>query len=173
MNVRNYIHLTGNLGAKPTNLVLPSGDLLCKFSLATNNNYRNKDGERVQQTEWHTVKAYGKLAELFTQYLEKGSGISVVGSMRYRKWEDKFGQPRVAAEVIAEEFTFLNSPQTETNDTGSVTVYPSAEAAAADEFAGMVDAEIQEAMEADTSRPAKKATARRNRTSKSASTQVA
>lgn len=109
MNVRNYIHLTGNLGAAPTTFVLPSGGLTCRFSLATNEYYRNKEGEKVTRTEWHVVKAYGKLAELFVEHLDKGSQISIVGSMRYRKWEDKFGQKRITPEVTATEFTFLSS----------------------------------------------------------------
>ena len=115
MNVRNYIHLTGNLGADPTTFVLPSGDLSCKFSLATNDYYRSKEGERVTTTEWHVVRAYGKLAGLFAEHLAKGSQISVVGSMRYRKWEDKFGQSRISPEVIAREFTFL-SPKKSSDD---------------------------------------------------------
>lgn len=109
MNVRNYIHLTGNLGADPTTFVLPSGDLSCTFSLATNDYYRDKDGNRVVTTEWHRVKAYGKLAEIFAEHLNKGSQISVVGAMRYRSWTDKFEQKRLSAEVIATEFTFLGS----------------------------------------------------------------
>ena len=132
MNVRNYIHLTGNLGADPKTYVLPSGDVSCKFSLATNEYYRNREGDRVTKTEWHTVRAYGKLAELFAEHLAKGSQVSIVGSMRYRKWEDKFEQARTTAEVIAQEFTFL-SPKPGATST------PSAE--------GM-DAEIEEMISA-------------------------
>lgn len=109
MNVRNHIHLTGNLGADPKTVTLESGIAATEFSLATNEYYRDRDGNRQTKTEWHRVKAYGKLAELFDQYLEKGSQISIVGSMKYRKWVDKFEQPRSTAEVIAEEFTFLGS----------------------------------------------------------------
>ncbi|OAV43568.1 single-stranded DNA-binding protein [Lewinella sp. 4G2] len=109
MNVRNYIHLTGNLGATPTTFVLPSGDVSCTFNLATNEYYRNKQGKKVTRTEWHRIKAYGKLAELFVEHLEKGSQISIVGAMRYRKWTDKFEQSRITPEVIASEFTFLGA----------------------------------------------------------------
>lgn len=108
MNVRNHIHLTGNLGADPKTVTLSTGKLATEFSLATNNYYRDSAGNRQTTTEWHRVKAYGKLAELFDTYLEKGSQISIVGSMRYRKWTDKHDQPRITAEVIAEEFTFLD-----------------------------------------------------------------
>lgn len=107
MNVRNHIHLTGNLGADPKTVILKTGKAATEFSLATNEYYRDKQGERQTRTEWHRVKAYGKLAELFDQHLKSGSPISIVGSMRYRKWVDKFDQTRTTAEVIAEEFTFL------------------------------------------------------------------
>ncbi|MCX8210879.1 MAG: single-stranded DNA-binding protein [Lewinella sp.] len=108
MNVRNHIHLTGNLGADPKTVILKTGKAATEFSLATNEYYRDKQGERQTRTEWHRVKAYGKLAELFDQHLKRGSSISIVGSMRYRKWVDKHDQTRTAAEVIAEEFTFLS-----------------------------------------------------------------
>ncbi|WP_020568383.1 single-stranded DNA-binding protein [Neolewinella persica] len=107
MNVRNHIHLTGNLGADPKTVTLSSGTTATEFSLATNEYYRDRDGNRQTKTEWHRLKAYGKLAELFDQYLQRGSQISIVGSMKYRKWTDKFEQSRTAAEVIVEEFTFL------------------------------------------------------------------
>jgi len=109
MNVRNHIHLTGNLGADPKTTTLKSGIVATEFSLATNDYYRDAEGNRQTRTEWHKVKAYGKMAELFSQYLHQGSQISIIGSMRYRKWVDQFEQNRIAAEVIAEEFTFLGS----------------------------------------------------------------
>lgn len=107
MNVRNHIHLTGNLGTNPDTGKLVNGRAVTSFRLATNKYYRNAEGERRTSTEWHTVKAFGKLAELFDEHLSKGSAISIVGSMHYRSWTDKYDQPRRTAEVIAEEFTFL------------------------------------------------------------------
>ena len=116
MNVRNHIHLTGNLGADPKTITLKSGIVATEFSLATNDYYRDAEGNRQTRTEWHKVKAYGKMAELFGQYLHRGSQISIIGSMRYRKWTDQFEQNRIAAEVIAEEFTFLGSGKREQQD---------------------------------------------------------
>lgn len=107
MNVRNYIHLTGNLGDAPKSVVLDSGTTATEFSLATNEYYRDRDGNRQTRTEWHRIKAYGKLAEIFDEYLVKGSAVSIVGSMRYRRWTDQHDQTRISAEVIASEFTFL------------------------------------------------------------------
>lgn len=109
MNTSNFINLIGRLGDNPKTTTLPSGKLATEFSLATNNFYRDKDGNRQEQTDWHRVKAYGKLAELFDQYLERGSQISIVGSMRYRKWVDKHEQTRTIAEVIADSFSFIGS----------------------------------------------------------------
>lgn len=108
MNVRNHIHLTGNLGADPKTVTLKTGTVATEFSLATNEYIRDAEGNRKTRTEWHKIKAYGKLAELFGQYLERGSQVSIIGSMRYRKWVDQFEQNRISAEVIAEEFTFLS-----------------------------------------------------------------
>lgn len=119
MNVRNHIHLTGNLGADPSTNTLKSGTIVTEFSLATNEYYRDREGQRQTRTEWHKVKAYGKLAELFAQHLRQGSQVAIIGSMRYRKWVDKFEQSRISAEVIAEEFTFL-SPRPEEQVTTDV-----------------------------------------------------
>lgn len=120
MNVRNCLHLTGNLGSAPSTIVLKTGVTATTFNLATNEYFRDKDGKRQTRTEWHRVKAYGKLAELFAKYLDKGSQISLVGSLRYRRWTDKFEQTRVTCEVIAEEFTFLDklrsTPETEATE---------------------------------------------------------
>ncbi len=116
MNVRNHIHLTGNLGADPKTVTLESGITATEFSLATNEYFRDREGNRQTRTEWHRIKAYGKLAELFDQYLERGSQVSIVGSMKYRKWVDKFEQTRLTAEVVAEEFTFLSSNKSRRED---------------------------------------------------------
>lgn len=111
MNTSNFINLIGNLGADPKTVTLNNGQMATEFSLATNDYYRDREGVRQVRTEWHTVKAYGKLAELFDQYLHRGKQVSIVGSMRYRKWVDKHDQNRVVAEVIADSFSFLGSGQ--------------------------------------------------------------
>ncbi|MFT7119868.1 MAG: single-strand DNA-binding protein [Neolewinella sp.] len=121
MNVRNHIHLTGNLGADPKTVTLKSGTTATEFSLATNEYYRDADGKRQTKTEWHKVKAYGKVAELFDQYLQRGSQVSIVGSMKYRKWVDQFEQNRITAEVITEEFTFLSNGKYEPKQEGDTT----------------------------------------------------
>lgn len=115
MQVRNSITLIGNLGSAPTTSTLPSGRLVTEFSLATNDYFRDKNGDRQTRTDWHRIKAYGKLAEVFDRHLTKGSQVCIAGALRYNKWIDKHDQVRTTAEIVADSFTFLSaSKQQET-----------------------------------------------------------
>ncbi|MFT6000442.1 MAG: single-strand DNA-binding protein [Neolewinella sp.] len=116
MNTSNFINLIGRLGEAPKTVTLASGTTATEFSLATNDYYRDRDGNRQTRTEWHRVKAYGKIAEIFDQYLDRGKEVSIVGSMRYRKWVDKHDQTRTSAEVIAESFSFIGSQNRDATD---------------------------------------------------------
>ena len=109
MTASNLIHLTGNVGNTIRTAVLNSGTHATEFDLATNDYYRDSRGERIQRTEWHRVKSYGKVAESLAKHLRTGSKITVVGTMRYRRWEDKFEQKRTAAEVYLDTFNFVGS----------------------------------------------------------------
>lgn len=109
INNSNFINLIGRLGDNPTSRTLPSGQMATEFSLATNDNYKDRDGNKVERTEWHRVKAYGKAAEVLNQYLERGSKIAIVGTLRYSKWLDKFEQKRNTAEIIVQSFEFMGS----------------------------------------------------------------
>lgn len=108
MQVRNSITLIGNLGSNPKVVTTDAGLTITEFSLATNEYFRDKDGNRQTRTDWHKVKAFGKLAEIFGKYLEQGSQVAIVGSLRYNKWIDKHDQVRNTAEIIAHSFTFLS-----------------------------------------------------------------
>jgi single-strand DNA-binding protein len=108
MQVRNSITLIGNLGSAPKTSKLPSGRMVTEFSLATNDYYRDKNGDRQTRTDWHKIKAYGKLAETFDKYLEQGSQVCIAGALRYSKWVDKHDQVRTSAEIVADSFTFLS-----------------------------------------------------------------
>lgn len=108
MQVRNSITLIGNLGSNPKTTTLPSGRLATEFSLATNDYFKDKDGNRQTRTEWHKIKAYGKLAEVFDKHLVQGSQVCIAGALRYGKWIDKHDQVRVTAEIVADSFTFLS-----------------------------------------------------------------
>lgn len=109
MNTSNFINLIGRLGEDPKTRTLDNGNSFTEFSLATKDFYRDRDGNRQERTEWHTVKAFGKLAELFDQYLKRGEQVSIVGSMRYSKWIDKHQQNRISANVIADSFSFIGT----------------------------------------------------------------
>jgi len=116
MQVRNSITLIGNLGNHPETSTLPSGRAVTEFSLATNDYYKDKEGNRQTRTEWHKIKAYGKLAEVFNEHLEKGSQVCIAGALRYGKWIDKHDQVRVSAEIIADSFTFLSGGRQATTE---------------------------------------------------------
>lgn len=108
LSSNNFVNLIGNLGSAPVAKTLPSGRLLTEFSLATNDRYTDANGNRVERTEWHTVKAFGKPAEILSQYLQRGSKVSILGTLRYNKWQDKYEQNRISTEVIVESFRFLD-----------------------------------------------------------------
>lgn len=118
MNTSNFINLIGRLGDDPKTRRLENGSTFTEFSLATNDYYRDREGNRQTRTEWHRVKAFGKLAELFDAHLHRGEQVSIVGSMRYNKWIDKYDQTRISADVIAESFSFIGSQNRNTMDSG-------------------------------------------------------
>ena len=109
MQVRNSVTLIGNVGQLPTVRTLTSGTRVIEFSLATNDSYRNKAGERITRTEWHTIKAFGKVVDTLERYVTKGTQLALTGSIRYSRWTDKHEQTRISTEIILDEFTFLGS----------------------------------------------------------------
>ena len=108
MQVRNSITLIGNLGSAPEVRTTEAGLTITTFSLATNETYRDKNGERQTRTDWHKVVSFGKLADVFGKYLHQGSQVCIAGALRYNKWIDKHDQVRNTAEVHAHSFTFLS-----------------------------------------------------------------
>ena len=111
----NKVILVGNLGKNPEVRYLDSGIAVANFSLATTENYKNKEGERVSQTEWHNIVFWRGLAEVAEKYLKKGDSIYVEGKIRTRKWEDKEGNTRYSTEILADNMTMLgkkNSKET-------------------------------------------------------------
>lgn len=103
----NKVILIGNLGSDPEIRHLESGASVAKLSVATNENYRDKNGEWQKLTEWHDVVVWRQLAER-AQSLKKGDSIYVEGKLSTRKWEDKEGNPRWSTEVVANYFRVLN-----------------------------------------------------------------
>ena len=107
----NKVILVGNLGADPEMRYLPSGEAVANLRVATTDQWKDKDGNKQEATEWHRVSFFGRQAEVCGQYLKKGSQIYVEGSIRTRKWQDKEGQDRYTTEVRGDRMQMLGGRQ--------------------------------------------------------------
>ena len=107
--LRNKVQLIGNLGNDPEIVNLESGKMLAKFSLATNESYKNAKGEKVTDTQWHNIVAWGKTAEIIEKYVTKGKEIAVEGKLTSRSYDDKEGNKRYITEVVCNELVMLGS----------------------------------------------------------------
>jgi single-strand DNA-binding protein len=106
----NKVILVGNLGQDPETRAMPSGKAVTNVRLATSDSWRDKNtGEQKEQTEWHTVVFFDRLAEIAAEYLRKGSQVYVEGKLRTRKWQDKSGNDRYSTEIVANEMQMLGS----------------------------------------------------------------
>lgn len=105
--LRNKVQLIGNLGNDPEIINLESGKILAKFSIATNENYKDAKGEKVTDTQWHNVVAWGNVAAIAEKYLQKGKEIAIEGKLTTRSWEDKDGIKRYTTEVVCNELLLL------------------------------------------------------------------
>lgn len=106
----NKVILIGNLGRDPEVRYTPSGAAVCNVTLATSRNWKDKaSGEKVEETEWHRVVFYDRLAEIAGEYLKKGRSVYVEGRLKTRKWQDKDGVEKYTTEVIANEMQMLGS----------------------------------------------------------------
>ena len=123
----NKVILVGNLGKDPEVKYLDNGVAVANFSLATTEKYKNKEGEKVSQTEWHNIVLWRGLAEVAEKYLKKGASVYIEGKIKTRKWEDKDGNTRYNTEILADNMTMLggkkdsqenpiNSPQETASD---------------------------------------------------------
>lgn len=110
-NLRNRVQLIGNLGMDPEVKKLDSGRMLAKLSLATSDSYKNSEGEKVTDTQWHNLVAWGKTAEIAEKYLKKGNRVVVEGKLVSRSYEDKEGIKRYVTEVVVSEFLMIGSPK--------------------------------------------------------------
>jgi single-strand DNA-binding protein len=99
--------LVGNLGRDPEIRYLPSGEPVANITIATSSKYKGKTGEMVEETEWHRVTFFGKLAEIVGQYLKKGRSVYVEGRIKTRKYTDKDGVEKYATDIIANEMQML------------------------------------------------------------------
>ena len=104
----NKVILVGNLGADPETRAMPSGSTVANLRIATSESWRDKtSGEQQERTEWHRVALFGRLAEIASEYLKKGSQVYIEGSLRTRKWQDKQGQERFSTEIVGNELQML------------------------------------------------------------------
>ena len=104
----NKIFLIGRLGADPTVKYTQEGTTITNFNIATDEKWNDKNGEKVQKTEWHKITAFGKLAEICGKYLKRGSQIFLEGKVQTRNYDDKDGVKRYVTEVIAKEMLMLD-----------------------------------------------------------------
>lgn len=105
----NKVILIGRLGRDPETRYMPNGEAVCNFSIATDESWKDKNGQRQTRTEWHAITMYRKLAEIAAQYLKKGSQVYIEGRIQSRKYTGKDGIERTAFDIIASEMKMLDS----------------------------------------------------------------
>ncbi len=106
--LKNKVQLIGNLGNDPEVKAIENGNKLARIRLATNETYQNAKGEKVTETQWHTVVAWGKTAEIVEKYLAKGTEVLIEGKLVSRSYTDKDGQKKFITEVVANELMVLS-----------------------------------------------------------------
>jgi single-strand DNA-binding protein len=145
MSSLNKIMLIGNLGKDPEIRYTPEGSPVATFSLATSENWTDKNGSRQEHTEWHAVVAWNRLADLAKRYLSKGRQVYVEGKLRSRDWNDREGNKRRTTEVIASQIVLLGS-RSQSLEAGAQTLEPSSKASPEPEpafgDAGITDSDI-------------------------------
>jgi single-strand DNA-binding protein len=107
--LRNKVQLIGNLGNDPEIITLESGQKLAKFSLATNESYKDSDGQKQTKTDWHNLIAWGKTADIVEKYITKGKEIAIEGKLTNRSYETKEGEKRYVTEVTVNEILMLGN----------------------------------------------------------------
>jgi len=114
----NKVILVGNLGADPETRYSSTGTAVTNFRIATSENWTNKEGGKETRTEWHRIVAFGKLAEICAEYLNKGKQVYVEGRLQSRSWEDKEGNKRWTTEVVANNVVMLGQLGDQAKGTG-------------------------------------------------------
>ena len=113
MNLRNSVRLIGHLGAAPEVKNLEKGNKVAKLSIATNDTYTNQNGEKVKETYWHNLVAWGKTAEIAEKYLSKGSEVAIEGKLTNRSYTDKDGTKKYITEILVSEILLLDKKASE------------------------------------------------------------
>lgn len=115
----NKVILVGNLGKDPEVRYLENGASVANFSIATSESYKDKNGNRQEQTEWHNVVLWRGLAQIAEKYLRRGSQIYIEGKLRTRSWQDKDGNTRYTTEVVGDQMTMLGGRSSSNGDTNA------------------------------------------------------
>ena len=105
--MKNTVQLIGNVGNDPEIKNLDGGKKVANLTIATNDSYKNDKGEKVEQTEWHKVVAWGKTAEIIEKFVTKGKEIAIEGKLTHRSYDDKNGEKRYITEIVANEVLLL------------------------------------------------------------------
>jgi single-strand DNA-binding protein len=107
-NLTNSVQLIGHLGVDPKSHKFENGGLKVSFSMATNDYYFDKSGDKVKETEWHNIVVFGKTAEIAEKYLKKGSEVILRGKLTTRSWDDKEGKKQYMTEVVASQLHLMD-----------------------------------------------------------------
>jgi single-strand DNA-binding protein len=107
--LRNKVQLIGNLGQDPEIRTFDNGRAVARFSLATTDSYRDAEGKKITETQWHNLIAWGNLAKIIQKYLIKGSEVAVEGKLTHRSFEDKEGKKRYYTEVVLTDMVMLRN----------------------------------------------------------------
>jgi single-strand DNA-binding protein len=105
--MRNKVQLIGHVGQDPEVKTLEGGRKVATITLATNENYTNNKGEKVEQTEWHRATAWGKTAEIIEKYVVKGKEIAIEGKLTHRSYDDKNGEKRYVTDIVINELLLI------------------------------------------------------------------
>ncbi len=107
--MRNKVLLIGNLGQDPEIKTLESGKKVARFTLATNESFKNSEGQKVEETTWHNIVAWNGLADTASRFLKKGREVAVEGKLVYRSYEDKKGVTKYITEIVLNDLLLLRS----------------------------------------------------------------
>ncbi len=107
--LRNSVQLIGHLGMDPKTITFGDNKKMVKYSLATNDYFRDKSGEKQEETQWHNIVTFGKLADISEKYLKKGKEVAISGKIVYRKWESDDGKNHQMTEIVADEIQLVGA----------------------------------------------------------------
>ena len=139
----NSVTLVGNLGQDPESRTLDGGSTVCRLSLATSRSWKNAQGEKKEQTEWHNVVLWNKLGEIAQQYLSKGSKVLITGRIAYRTQENPDGTKRYYTDIVATEMKMIGTKQNDSRFPSEAPARPSAAAVQNSTAAQFADAKVE------------------------------